>query len=130
MPEPPRQSSASFEDINQHIWQHLVERDWHHNPARGLATSIALEAAELLEHYQWRDKPVGNKHDLAAELADIFIYAFQFAQVNDIDIAKAITDKLALAAQKYPAEAFKNKSAAERRQNWIDSKLKYRKDGL
>lgn len=124
------QSDMTIQAINERIWQHLEERDWQNNPPRGLAASIVLEAAELLEHYQWSDKPVGNNSELAGELADIFIYAFQFAQVNNIDIAQAIELKLQKAAKKYPAEAFKNKSQAERTKNWIDSKLKHQKEGL
>jgi NTP pyrophosphatase (non-canonical NTP hydrolase) len=126
----PAQSSTSFEAINQLIWQHLEERDWQHNPARGLAISIALEANELLEHYQWRDEPVGDTAALAEELADIFIYAFQFAQTYEIDIAAAIQDKLAKAAQKYPAEEFKGKRGDDRKAAWLNAKLRHRKQGL
>ena len=126
----PLQSAKTFEDISQHIHQHIVERDWQNNPARGLAISIALEANELLEHYQWSDNPVGNTDDLAEELADIFIYAFQFAQVNNIDIPEAIEKKLQKAALKYPAEKFKGKDKTERTKAWLESKMNHRKEGL
>ena len=126
----PAQSSITFEEINQLIWQHLEERDWHHNPPRGLAASIVLEASELLEHYQWQDEPVGSKEELGEELADILIYAFEFAQVNQIDMASAIQDKLVKAAQKYPAGKFKNKSNQERKDAWLDAKLHHHKKGL
>lgn len=129
--QPPKaQSSDSFEDISQLIYKHLEERDWVGNPPRGLAISIALEANELLEHYQWSDKPVGTTQDLAEELADIFIYGFEFAQANNIDIASAIRAKLEKAAKKYPAEAFKNKGEDEMRNAWLDAKLKHQKEGL
>lgn len=130
MPKVTKQSDDSFEDISQIIWRHLEERDWQHNPSRGLAISIALEANELLEHYQWGDKSVGNKDDLAEELADIFIYAFQFAQAEGIDIPAAIKDKLAKAAKKYPAKAFKGKNDDERKTAWLDAKLHHKKKGL
>jgi NTP pyrophosphatase (non-canonical NTP hydrolase) len=123
-------SSATFDDIAQLIQKHLEERGWENNPPRGLATSIALEASELLEHYQWSDDPVGSREDLASELADIFIYAFQFAQVNQIDIPTAISKKLAEAAKKYPAESFKGKDEAEQRDAWIQAKLNHKKKGL
>jgi NTP pyrophosphatase (non-canonical NTP hydrolase) len=126
----PRQSDQTFDEIAQIIWQYLVEREWQNNPSRGLATSIALEAGELLEHYQWHDEPVGDKEELAAELADIFIYAFQFAMTNDIDIAGAMKLKLDKAAKKYPAKSFQGKSAEERSAAWIDAKLHYKKEGL
>jgi dCTP diphosphatase len=118
----PRQSDITFEEINQLIWKHLVERDWHHNPPRGLATSIALEAAELLEHYQWTDEPVGGKEDIAAELADVLIYSFELAQALDIDIAAAIKAKLLKAATKYPAEQFKGKDSDEKKRAWLKAR--------
>ena len=125
-----KQSDITFEEISQLIRKHLEERDWLNNPSRGLAISIALEANELLEHYQWHDEPVGDKQALAEELADILIYAFQFAQKNDIDIPTAITQKLEKSAQKYPAEKFKGKSSADMQKAWIDAKLHHKKEGL
>lgn len=125
-----KQSDATFEDVNNKIYQHLAERDWQDGPARGLAISIALEASELVEHYQWSDKPVGSREELGEELADIFIYAFQFAHANEINIVEAIEKKLEKAAKKYPAEKFKGKSEEEREKNWIESKLNHRKAGL
>jgi dCTP diphosphatase len=127
---PIQQSDITFEEISQIIWKHLEERDWQHNPSRGLAISIALEASELVEHYQWHDKPVGSKDELGEELADIFIYAFQFAQAEGIDIPTAIKAKLIKAGKKYPAKAFKGKSSAERKKAWIDAKLHHKKKGL
>lgn len=112
------QSDTSFEEISQLIWKHLEDRDWLGNSPRSYATSIALEAAELLEHYQWSEEPVGDKQALADELADILIYCFEFAQRTDIDMTEAIKRKLKKAAQKYPAENFKNKSREDRHKNW------------
>lgn len=128
--EYPQQSNESFEAINQLILQHLEDRDWLGNPARGLAISIALEASELVEHYQWSDKPVGGKEAIGEELADILIYAFEFAQANDIDMVEAIRAKLVKAGKKYPAEAFKGKSKDERREAWKQAKLNHKKEGL
>ena len=125
-----QQSDATFQSVSDMIYQHLAERDWQDGPARGLAISIALEASELVEHYQWSDNPVGTPDELAEELADIFIYAFQFAQVNNIDIPQAISKKLEKAARKYPAEKFKGKTAEEREKNWLESKLNHQKEGL
>jgi NTP pyrophosphatase (non-canonical NTP hydrolase) len=126
----PKQSDTTFEEINQLIWKHLEERDWHHPAARSLAVSLSLEANELLEHYQWRDDAIGSKDELAAELADIIIYAFQFAQVHNVDIAAAIKHKLAAAAKKYPATKFKGKDAGAMHKEWVETKLHYRKKGL
>jgi NTP pyrophosphatase (non-canonical NTP hydrolase) len=128
----PKQSSTSLEELNQLIWEHLEARDWHQASPRGLAVSLSLEANELLEHYQWRDAPVGSKEELAAELADILIYAFQFAQSQQIDIESAIRGKLKKAAQKYPAAKFKGKAANDMLKEWVDTKIQHRnhKKGL
>lgn len=123
-------NSLTFAEISEKIRQHLEDRDWHKKPSRGLAISIALEAAELLEHYQWTDMSVGNKDDVAAELADIFIYAFQLAQNEEIDIAQAISKKLEEVSNKYPAADFKGKTDSEQHEAWIKNKLKHPKQGL
>ena len=130
MSKAPSQQNTTLEEINQKIWQHLEERDWHQNPPRGLAISLALEANELLEHYQWGDEPVGGSEAVGDELADVFIYGFEIAQRNNIDIAEHIKKKLNKAALKYPAEAFKGKKGEERREAWLDHKMKHQKEGL
>ena len=95
-----------------------------------MAISVALEAAELLEHYQWTEESVGSKEDIAAELADIFIYAFQIAQNEDIDLVAAIIKKLEKAAKKYPAQDFKGKDEKSQQEARVKNKLKHRKSGL
>jgi NTP pyrophosphatase (non-canonical NTP hydrolase) len=60
---------------------------------RNVAISLALEAAEILEHFQWRDE-IKDKQELALELADVALYLLQLASVADVDLEKAILDKL------------------------------------
>ena len=60
---------------------------------RNLAISLALEAAEILEHFQWRDE-IRNREELALELADVALYLLQLASVAKIDLEKAILDKI------------------------------------
>jgi 8-oxo-dGTP diphosphatase len=60
---------------------------------RNLAISLALEAAEILEHFQWRDE-IKDKEDLASELADVSLYILQLASLTEIDLEKAILDKI------------------------------------
>lgn len=62
---------------------------------QNLASSLAIEAAEVLEHFQWRSD-VKDKAALAGELADVALYLLQLASVTDIDLEQAILDKLAL----------------------------------
>jgi NTP pyrophosphatase (non-canonical NTP hydrolase) len=61
---------------------------------RNLAASLAIEAAEVLEHFQWRDAPA-DPQALAGELADVALYLLQLASVTDIDLEQAILAKLA-----------------------------------
>ena len=60
---------------------------------RNLAISLALEAAEILEHFQWSDE-IKNQEELALELADVALYLLQLASVTKIDLEKAILDKI------------------------------------
>jgi NTP pyrophosphatase (non-canonical NTP hydrolase) len=58
---------------------------------RNLAVSLVIEAAEVLEHFQWRDSP-DDQSALASELADVALYLLQLASVSDIDLEQAILD--------------------------------------
>ncbi|MBK7896406.1 MAG: nucleotide pyrophosphohydrolase [Candidatus Promineifilaceae bacterium] len=62
---------------------------------RNLATSLALEAAEVLEHFQWRDD-IAQPEELAGELADVALYLLQLASISGIDLEEAILQKLAV----------------------------------
>jgi NTP pyrophosphatase (non-canonical NTP hydrolase) len=61
---------------------------------RNLAASLAIEAAEVLEHFQWREE-VGDRAALAGELADVALYLLQLASISGVDLEQAILDKLA-----------------------------------
>ncbi|MFQ5500801.1 MAG: nucleotide pyrophosphohydrolase [Phycisphaerae bacterium] len=94
------------------------ERDWSqfHSP-KNLSMSIAIEAAELMEHFQWLDleKAKDIRHNpeileqVREELADIVCYAIAFANTLDIDVSSALRDKLVKNAEKYPAEEFRGR---------------------
>ncbi|GAB4494915.1 MAG: nucleotide pyrophosphohydrolase [Anaerolineales bacterium] len=60
---------------------------------RNLAISLSLEAAEILEHFQWGEA-VKDRGELASELADVTLYLLQLASVTGIDLEKAVLDKL------------------------------------
>ncbi len=60
---------------------------------RNLSISIALEAAEILEHFQWRDE-MADKEELASELADVGLYLLELASVTGIDLEEAMLKKL------------------------------------
>lgn len=65
---------------------------------RNLSISLALEAAEILEHFQWNDK--FDKNELADELADVTLYLLQLASIADIDLEQAVLKKLELNAKR------------------------------
>lgn len=60
---------------------------------RNLAISLALEAAEILEHFQFREQ-AKETEELAGELADVALYLLQLASITGIDLEKAILDKI------------------------------------
>jgi NTP pyrophosphatase (non-canonical NTP hydrolase) len=66
---------------------------------RNLAISLALEANEVLEHFQWQDE-LKDKDDFASELADVALYLMQLASISDIDLEKAIIKKLEINASR------------------------------
>lgn len=123
------QTKLTFEDACSLVMQHLRARNWDKsNSTKGIAISLSLEANELLEYFQWHDEPIGNVQDLASELADIFIYAIQFAEKYSIDIPLEIKKKLEKQEKKYPIELFENKDETERREAWLKAKKDYKKD--
>ena len=90
-------------------------RDWKqfHNP-KDLALSVSLEAAELLENFQWSadDLYADDKKDkIKEELADVLMYSFLMADVEGFDIEKIILDKLDKNNKKYPVELAKGSKA-------------------
>lgn len=92
------------------------ERDWDqfHSP-KNLSAALAVEAAELLEHFQWltdeqsRTLPQDRREKIAHELADVLIYTLQLAGKLDIDPLQAAWDKLRINGEKYPVERAKGK---------------------
>ncbi len=66
---------------------------------RNIAISLSLEAAEVLEHFQWAEESP-NRPELAGELADVALYLLQLASVTGIDLEQAILDKLQINYQR------------------------------
>lgn len=60
---------------------------------RNLAASLAIESAEVLEHFQWAESPA-DQDDLAGELADVMLYLMQLASITGIDLEAAVLSKL------------------------------------
>ena len=102
-------AKTTIGELKEIVDQFKKDRNWgkHHTP-KNLAVSITLEAAELLEHFQWDNLEKNDKGEIASELADIMIYCLHFANVSGVDIAGAIKCKLEHLSKKYPAELFRS----------------------
>ena len=85
------------------------ERDWNqfHTP-ENLAKSISIEAAELLETFQWSSTP--NRDEVAKELADVLTYCLLLAEKLSLDPLEIIEQKLAETRAKYPVDKARGKS--------------------
>lgn len=86
----------------------VEERNWgqFHNP-KDLAISLSLEAAELLELFQWNTNEEAlekNRDKMKDELADVIVYAIDFAKVLGFDLNEIILEKMAKNRLKYPIE--------------------------
>jgi dCTP diphosphatase len=101
----------SLEDLKEQLRAFARERDWEqfHSP-KNLAMALIVEAAELLEHFQWltetqsRVLDAEKREQVAQELADVFLYLVRLADRLDIDLLEAAQRKIVLNAQKYPAD--------------------------
>lgn len=99
-----------MKELVKNIEAFLLARAWCELPPGDLAKSISIEAAELLELFQWRNPSVGSlKQDtkllesVGDEIADVMIYALELCVVLDLDPSELISDKLNRANEKYPA---------------------------
>ncbi|MCL6422534.1 nucleotide pyrophosphohydrolase [Brachybacterium sp. JHP9] len=91
-------------DVTAALRALVAERDWgqFHTPAN-LAKSISIEAAELLEHFQWSDE-ARDPSGVAEELADVLTYSLLLADRLGLDPEAIVLDKLETTRRKYPVE--------------------------
>lgn len=105
---------ARHEDLSRRISEFVAERDWEqfHSP-KNLSMALTVEAAELLEHFQWltqeesRHLPAPKRDQVAEELADVFIYLVRLADRLEIDLYAAAERKLAVNEANYPIDLAK-----------------------
>jgi NTP pyrophosphatase (non-canonical NTP hydrolase) len=103
----------SFDQLLDRVIRFRDDRDWKqfHHP-KDLAISIALEAAELLEHFQWKGKDEvardledpDRKEALGDEMADVLILLLSASDAVGIDLFDATVRKIEKNAEKYPVE--------------------------
>lgn len=108
-----------LDEIKQRVLAFAREREWEqfHSP-KNLSMAIATEAAELMEHFLWQSPDASREQmeadklrkQVAEELADVFIFAIEFANVTGLDIASIIEAKMQRNAEKYPVEKARGRS--------------------
>lgn len=96
----------NMQEITKEVLKFRDDRGWagNHN-VKNLAISISLEANELLECFQWttaEESIAKDKQAIVDEMADVLIYLIQMADCMNIDLEKAVKDKLVKNAIKYP----------------------------
>lgn len=99
-----------MEKVKKEIMKFTQDRDWDqfHSPAN-LSKSILIEAAELLECFQWNDNNF-DKNQVCEELADVMNYCILLANKLDVDIETIILDKIEKNKKKYPVDKAKGNS--------------------
>ena len=109
-------NKTTIQGLKSLVQAFVDARDWQqfHSP-KNLSMSLSIEAAELMELFQWLDldeardamKTGAGRENAIDEIADVLIYALAFCNSNDIDVADAVTRKMGKNNQKYPVDKFK-----------------------
>lgn len=117
---------TTLAELKELMRKFKTERGWQnsHNP-KNLSMSIAIEAAELMEHYQWDDNKI-NEKEVRQELADIITYCLSLADRLNIDISDEVKKKIEHNSEKYPVELFNPRKRG--RQDYYRIKKEYRKN--
>lgn len=106
----------NIKDLTSRIIAFRDARDWKqfHNP-KDVALSLVLEAGEVMEHFQWKNKEemekhvIENKEDIADELADVLYWVLLMSNDLKIDVLDALENKINKNESKYPVEKAKGK---------------------
>ena len=106
-----------IESLRNQLRTFAVDRDWDqfHSP-KNLASALAVEAAELLEHFQWlteaesQQLPPEALNEVGNEVADVLLYLIRISDKLGIDLIAAANAKIVLNAEKYPLEKSRGSS--------------------
>jgi NTP pyrophosphatase (non-canonical NTP hydrolase) len=109
--------SEALRALQQRLAAFAAARDWDqfHSP-KNLAMALSVEAAELVEEFQWlteeqsRSLDADRRERVRLELADVFLYLLRIADKLGVDLLQAADDKIALNEQKYPADRVRGDS--------------------
>ena len=110
-------TTDSLVELQEKIRAFVKKRDWEqfHSP-KNLAMALSVEAAELLEHFQWLSQKqslelsADVRQEVAMEMADVLIYLCRLADRLDIDLLAAAGEKMELNGKKYPVEQAKGRA--------------------
>ena len=113
-------STTSIADIKTIMQEFVGQRDWQqfHSP-KNLSMALAVEAAELMEHFQWismeDSRQVEGKklEEIGEEIADVFCYTIAMTNSLGLDLAQLVERKMAMNRQKYPADEFRGRFGPE-----------------
>ena len=89
----------AIKELTRQMHELVKSKGWYEQDSkrpqtpRYLANSLSLEAAEILEHFQFREEPK-DKEELARELADVILYLLQLASISKIDLEQAVINKI------------------------------------
>ncbi len=108
---------SDIKELTEMIEKFRNARDWKkfHNP-KDMALSLVLEAAEVMEHFQWKnEKDVKgyikkHKKEIGEELSDVLYWVLLMSHDLGIDIKKAFNSKMAISDRKYPVDKVKGSS--------------------
>jgi dCTP diphosphatase len=108
---------GELEQLREKLRDFARRRDWEqfHSP-KNLASALIVEAAELVEHFQWlteqqsRELDEGVRQEVAMEMADVFIYLLRLSDQLDVDLVKAAHTKMAINEKRYPVELSRGKA--------------------
>ena len=104
-------NTTTIADLKDLVAKFIAAREWERfHTSKNLAMSIAIEAAELMEHFQWAEIAEGQqdlndpekKAEIGDELADILIYSISFALQADLDISEIIRGKMTRNETRFP----------------------------
>jgi NTP pyrophosphatase (non-canonical NTP hydrolase) len=119
---PQSDATTTVAELRQIIADFVAERDWSqfHSP-KNVSMALAIEAAELMEHFQWLTTDASRKlandptklAEVGEELADVIGYSFALANELGIDVSSAIRAKMVKNVQKYPADEFRGRYSRE-----------------
>ena len=105
--------STTLADMKARVRSFVADRQWEkYHRAKNLTMSLAVEAAELMEHFQWLDHDESDamlrqeqaRLAVAHEMADVLSFLLSLANAAGIDLAAAFEDKMARNEEKYPAD--------------------------